>query len=167
MIKYCYFLYRGIMSYWRTMGTMWTSKSKYNSTFYSEINGDFSLFRIPNVKWSIVFQLVAAWKDSLVVHWVDVVMSKSIQSLNLYSSWKTKFITIIICFSIFRCESDYDCGNQEFCQDFKCQQACSECGTGAQCVRVSNHRAICECPKVISFNDAGEKKNSNKISIQS
>ncbi|XP_031625930.1 neurogenic locus notch homolog protein 1 isoform X2 [Contarinia nasturtii] len=45
------------------------------------------------------------------------------------------------------CESDYECGGQEFCKDFKCQQACSECGIGAQCVRVANHRAICECPK--------------------
>lgn len=45
------------------------------------------------------------------------------------------------------CESDYDCGSQEFCKDFKCHQSCTQCGIGAQCVRVSNHRAICECPK--------------------
>lgn len=47
------------------------------------------------------------------------------------------------------CESDGECGSQEFCKDFKCQQACSQCGISATCARVSNHRAICECPKVI------------------
>lgn len=46
------------------------------------------------------------------------------------------------------CESDGECGSQEMCKDFKCQSSCSQCGTGAQCVRVANHRAICECPKV-------------------
>lgn len=46
------------------------------------------------------------------------------------------------------CESDGECGSQENCKDFKCQQACTQCGIGASCVRVSNHRAICECPKV-------------------
>lgn len=46
------------------------------------------------------------------------------------------------------CESDGECGSQEMCKDFKCQSSCSQCGTGAQCVRVSNHRAVCECPKV-------------------
>ncbi|XP_055307559.1 protein jagged-1-like isoform X2 [Sitodiplosis mosellana] len=45
------------------------------------------------------------------------------------------------------CESDYDCGSQQYCQDYKCQQSCSQCGVGAECVRVSNHRAVCECPK--------------------
>lgn len=46
------------------------------------------------------------------------------------------------------CESDGECGSQEHCKDFKCQQACQQCGVGASCVRVANHRAICECPKV-------------------
>lgn len=45
------------------------------------------------------------------------------------------------------CESDYECGGQEYCKDFKCAPACSQCGTSAQCSRVQNHRAICECPK--------------------
>lgn len=46
------------------------------------------------------------------------------------------------------CESDGECGAQESCQNFKCTSACSQCGTGASCTRVSNHRAVCECPKV-------------------
>lgn len=48
------------------------------------------------------------------------------------------------------CESDGECGGQEFCKDFKCQSSCSQCGTGAQCSRVTNHRAVCECPKVFA-----------------
>lgn len=46
------------------------------------------------------------------------------------------------------CESDGECGGQEFCQNFKCASSCSQCGQGAQCARVNNHRAVCECPKV-------------------
>lgn len=45
------------------------------------------------------------------------------------------------------CESDGECGAQEFCKDFKCASACTQCGQGAQCSRVSNHRAVCECTK--------------------
>ncbi|XP_063698652.1 neurogenic locus notch homolog protein 3 isoform X1 [Culicoides brevitarsis] len=45
------------------------------------------------------------------------------------------------------CESDSHCGPQEQCQNFKCVSSCNQCGKGAQCVRVSNHRAVCECPK--------------------
>jgi len=45
------------------------------------------------------------------------------------------------------CESDGECGSQEYCKDFKCQSACDQCGISAQCSRVTNHRAICECPK--------------------
>ncbi|XP_038121204.1 neurogenic locus notch homolog protein 3 isoform X1 [Culex quinquefasciatus] len=45
------------------------------------------------------------------------------------------------------CESDVECGNQEFCSQFKCTNACSQCGKGASCARVTNHRAVCECPK--------------------
>lgn len=45
------------------------------------------------------------------------------------------------------CESDHECGGQESCKEFRCQSACSQCGDGAQCVRVQNHRAVCECPK--------------------
>lgn len=45
------------------------------------------------------------------------------------------------------CESDVECGNQEFCSQFKCTNACSQCGKGAACSRVTNHRAVCECPK--------------------
>lgn len=46
------------------------------------------------------------------------------------------------------CESDGECGNQEYCKEFKCQSACDQCGISAQCSRVTNHRAVCECPKV-------------------
>lgn len=46
------------------------------------------------------------------------------------------------------CESDGECGAQEFCKDFKCQSSCSQCGQGAQCMRTTNHRSVCECPKV-------------------
>ncbi|XP_055644665.1 neurogenic locus notch homolog protein 3 [Toxorhynchites rutilus septentrionalis] len=45
------------------------------------------------------------------------------------------------------CESDIECGTQEFCSQYKCVSACSQCGKGASCTRVTNHRAICECPK--------------------
>lgn len=45
------------------------------------------------------------------------------------------------------CESDIECGNQEFCSQFKCTNACSQCGKGSSCLRVNNHRAVCECPK--------------------
>lgn len=45
------------------------------------------------------------------------------------------------------CESDHDCGGQEYCKDFKCRQTCDQCGIGANCIRTSNHRAVCECPK--------------------
>ncbi|XP_037052037.1 neurogenic locus notch homolog protein 1-like isoform X1 [Bradysia coprophila] len=45
------------------------------------------------------------------------------------------------------CESDGECGSQEFCKDFRCQSSCSQCGDGATCVRTTNHRAVCECPK--------------------
>lgn len=33
------------------------------------------------------------------------------------------------------------------CQGFKCVAACSQCGKGATCSGVANHRAVCECPK--------------------
>lgn len=46
------------------------------------------------------------------------------------------------------CESDGECGGQEFCKEFKCESSCSQCGQGATCVRTTNHRAVCECPKV-------------------
>lgn len=45
------------------------------------------------------------------------------------------------------CDSDHECGSQEMCKDFKCVAACHQCGTGAQCSNVANHRAQCECPK--------------------
>lgn len=45
------------------------------------------------------------------------------------------------------CESDHECGGQESCTNFRCTSACSQCGDGAHCVRVQNHRAVCECPK--------------------
>ncbi|KAL5286151.1 hypothetical protein ACFFRR_007676 [Megaselia abdita] len=45
------------------------------------------------------------------------------------------------------CDSDHECGSQEMCRDFKCVAACHQCGTGAQCNNVVNHRAQCECPK--------------------
>lgn len=46
------------------------------------------------------------------------------------------------------CETDGECGGQEMCKDFKCASSCSQCGQGAVCSRVTNHRAVCECPKV-------------------
>lgn len=49
------------------------------------------------------------------------------------------------------CESDSECGAQENCKDFRCTSACSQCGQGAQCTRVQNHRAVCECPKVCAI----------------
>lgn len=45
------------------------------------------------------------------------------------------------------CESDNECGSQEYCNNWKCTKSCSQCGKGATCSRVSNHRAVCECPK--------------------
>ena len=33
------------------------------------------------------------------------------------------------------------------CSNFKCVPACQQCGTGATCATVNNHRAVCECPK--------------------
>lgn len=50
------------------------------------------------------------------------------------------------------CESDGECGGQEMCKDFRCTSSCGQCGTGAQCSRVQNHRAVCECPKVRVYN---------------
>lgn len=44
------------------------------------------------------------------------------------------------------CEHDSECGSNEMCRDYKCIAACTQCGSGAQCVRVTNHRAVCECP---------------------
>lgn len=45
------------------------------------------------------------------------------------------------------CDSDNDCGPQEHCSGFKCIRSCSQCGKGANCVRVHNHKAVCECPE--------------------
>lgn len=54
------------------------------------------------------------------------------------------------------CESDGQCGSQEYCNNFKCEKACSQCGKGASCTRVSNHRAVCECPKGYIGSPLGE-----------
>lgn len=88
----------------------------------------------------------------------------NMQLLERYKSLTTKYyftMYAILCIFVIsgyvgnplsgcrhECESDGECGSQENCKDFKCQQACTQCGIGASCVRVSNHRAICECPKV-------------------
>lgn len=45
------------------------------------------------------------------------------------------------------CEADSQCGPQEHCENFKCVAACAQCGKGAECIRVSSHRAVCQCPK--------------------
>ncbi|XP_055543234.1 nidogen [Wyeomyia smithii] len=45
------------------------------------------------------------------------------------------------------CESDSECGAQEYCSQFRCLNACSQCGKGATCTHVTHHRALCECPK--------------------
>lgn len=121
--------------------------------------------RTPNAKSFQAFQHVAAWKDTLAAHWVDVVMSELFHLISIFiyfsidlfshlvnqSIFSTSITQSVIYLFFFRCESDYDCGSQEYCKDFKCHQSCTQCGIGAQCVRVSNHRAICECPKVMTF----------------
>lgn len=48
------------------------------------------------------------------------------------------------------CENDNECGAYEYCNNFKCQRSCSQCGKGASCLIVVNHTAICECP--LGFN---------------
>ncbi|XP_052891339.1 neurogenic locus notch homolog protein 3-like isoform X1 [Anopheles moucheti] len=45
------------------------------------------------------------------------------------------------------CESDVECSSNQYCSQFKCANGCNQCGKGATCARVTNHRAICECPK--------------------
>ncbi|XP_070504561.1 neurogenic locus notch homolog protein 3 isoform X3 [Chironomus tepperi] len=45
------------------------------------------------------------------------------------------------------CESDHDCGSSQYCKNFKCFNACDQCGKGALCNGVINHRPQCECPK--------------------
>ena len=45
------------------------------------------------------------------------------------------------------CESDHDCGSSQYCKNFKCYSACEQCGKGALCNGVINHRPQCECPK--------------------
>ncbi|XP_050512495.1 neurogenic locus notch homolog protein 3 isoform X1 [Diabrotica virgifera virgifera] len=46
------------------------------------------------------------------------------------------------------CESDVECGPTLACIEFKCQNPClSQCGKNAECETISNHRAVCKCPK--------------------
>merc|ERR1711973_935273 len=44
------------------------------------------------------------------------------------------------------CESDFECGSDRACINFRCDDPCTSCGTYAEC-RVTNHKAICSCPK--------------------
>uniref|UniRef100_A0A8D8WK56 EGF-like domain-containing protein n=1 Tax=Cacopsylla melanoneura TaxID=428564 RepID=A0A8D8WK56_9HEMI len=46
------------------------------------------------------------------------------------------------------CESDYDCGPSQSCQNYKCTSPCASgaCASTAQC-EVRNHRAVCSCPQ--------------------
>lgn len=48
------------------------------------------------------------------------------------------------------CEDDDDCGSNGYCNNFKCQKSCSQCGIGAKCTKVVDHRAKCECPEGFS-----------------
>lgn len=66
---------------------------------YSHVAAYVIIYRIPNAKSSIAFQLVAVWKDTLAAHWVVVVMSKSI---NYYSNcaYKKRIQLILTCNSI-------------------------------------------------------------------
>ncbi|KAK9510972.1 hypothetical protein O3M35_005636 [Rhynocoris fuscipes] len=45
------------------------------------------------------------------------------------------------------CDSDYDCGPQSKCENFKCAPVCTSgtCAPTARC-EVSGHRAVCTCP---------------------
>lgn len=45
------------------------------------------------------------------------------------------------------CDHDGDCSARDMCKNFKCVPACEQCGIGATCNTVANHRAVCECPK--------------------
>lgn len=45
------------------------------------------------------------------------------------------------------CEVDHDCGSHQYCKAYKCHNACDQCGKGAVCNGVNNHRPQCECPK--------------------
>ncbi|BFG02662.1 neurogenic locus notch homolog protein 3 [Drosophila madeirensis] len=45
------------------------------------------------------------------------------------------------------CEHDGDCSSRDMCSNFKCVPSCGQCGSGASCKTVANHRAVCECPK--------------------
>jgi hypothetical protein len=45
------------------------------------------------------------------------------------------------------CESDHDCSSSQYCKNYKCQSSCDQCGKGALCNGVVNHRPQCECPK--------------------
>ncbi|KAI8442174.1 hypothetical protein MSG28_005781 [Choristoneura fumiferana] len=52
------------------------------------------------------------------------------------------------------CESDYDCGSQQSCRDFKCTSPCNDCGVSADCETVAAHRAVCKCPRCPSYKPA-------------
>lgn len=47
------------------------------------------------------------------------------------------------------CDSDAECGPSSACIEFKCQNPCTtQCGKNAECETISNHQAVCKCPKV-------------------
>lgn len=111
--------------------------------------------------WLVAFQRVAAWKDILAVQSMVVVMSKPSDSF-MAKRW---FLNVFWMIVILRCETDYECGSQQLCKDYRCQQSCNECGVGADC-RVVNHRPVCECPKVShKMKMAGLKKNKILTSL--
>jgi hypothetical protein len=45
------------------------------------------------------------------------------------------------------CDSDNDCQSSQYCKNYKCYPACEQCGKGASCKGVINHRPQCECPR--------------------
>lgn len=61
------------------------------------------------------------------------------------------------------CDSDYDCGSTQMCQQYKCVSACSvgTCASTAIC-DVRNHRATCSCPKVKLFNSIHQDKVNSR-----
>lgn len=49
------------------------------------------------------------------------------------------------------CTSDVECGSTQNCVNFHCKNACDQCGKGAICQNVANHRPLCVCPEVIEL----------------
>ena len=45
------------------------------------------------------------------------------------------------------CESNAECGPQNACIEFRCQNPCTQCGRNAECEVVQNHVPVCKCPR--------------------